>query len=142
MSTSGSSGISAFLPSADVVIPASHSSRQLSPSPPPHLPLTQSWRTTDFAVSSVLPPSSTSRSLRTWSTRLIQRYQYVLGTTPSEMYQMKYPDPVKQKLETVGQQNLTFFCLNDDVKDGLEVIEGLLTRWFESLWPNKLPDEI
>lgn len=113
---------------------------------PPHLPITSSWRETRFDLSYVLrhgDDSSSTRSLRTWTTRLIQRYSYVLGTTPSELFKMERPEAVERKLNEVDKDGeLTYLCLNDDVEEGTEEINTLLSDWFQKRWAGKLPGEI
>ncbi|GAK63288.1 uncharacterized protein PAN0_003c1492 [Moesziomyces antarcticus] len=157
LTASGEAGISAFLPphSALINVPAS-SDKMGSRS---HLPLTESWRATDFSLNSVLhmsselaPASETRRiSLRTWCTRLIQRYQYVLGATPSTFYKVEYASRLPHQLEAVDRSlaedshPTTFLCLNDDIKEssqGTLKLNRILKRWFAAHWSRPLPGEL
>ncbi|PWN50205.1 hypothetical protein IE53DRAFT_316218 [Violaceomyces palustris] len=173
MGASGISGIEKFVPppldEEDVVI--SSTSRAESPSaggetpppppPPPHLPLTSSWKETDFSLETILSPSwskttKTKKNLRIWCARLIQRYSYVMGSTPSDFYKVERADSLEEKLGRVDDSSetlmdrfttgpTTFLCLNDDIKEdlkGTERINRILQNWFNDRWPRKLPDEI
>lgn len=122
----------------------------------PHLPLTSSWRETDFSLSAVLGDEHVD--LRIWSARLVQRYQYILGSTPSELVKMKSAHGVLEKLEEFDQKRKgtkirmgkadappAFVCLNDDIKEGekgQQLINTMLSKWFEEQWPQPLVFEI
>ena len=73
-------GLSAFLPS-----PARRSPSTSAPADPdaiPHLPLVADWHDGKFALKDVMR-SAPDVSVREWSMRLMQRYRYVIGTSPS-----------------------------------------------------------
>lgn len=149
LNASGRSGISAFLPSAASTVRVPEDSDRLGSLA--HLPLTERWRDTDFTLPSIFGDIGQREiSLRTWCTRLIQRYQYVLGSTPSTFYKVEYAARLPRQLEAVDEtlttkHPTTFVCLNDDIKesaDGTKKLNGILKRWFASHWSKKLPGEI
>lgn len=148
LNASGRSGISAFLPSAETIVRIPSSSSNLGSRA--HLPLTEKWRDTDFSLNFVLGPGNRNISLRTWCTRLIQRYQYVLGSTPSAFYKVEYASRLPKQLEAVEKtlatpEPTTFVCLNDDIKEseeGTKKLNVIMKEWFASHWSRKLPGEI
>ncbi|EPQ31660.1 uncharacterized protein PFL1_00993 [Pseudozyma flocculosa PF-1] len=177
---SGTSGIERFMPPSYAKMPATEAIPAASPpsssSPPlkhvPHLPLTSSWRETDFSLDKALPAGAaqSGMSLRTWCARLIQRYQYVLGSVPSDFYQVKKAHKLADKLAQLDEQQqqqqtgaqdgesadatssaqpgagaTTFLCLNDDIVEGEEgtrKINTMLTSWFQSRWGEKMSVEV
>ncbi|SPC66684.1 uncharacterized protein UHOD_02171 [Ustilago sp. UG-2017b] len=150
LKVSGRSGISAFLPpsTATLRVPADFDSLGSRA----HLPLTEQWRETDFSLSSILaqPQGTKEISLRTWCTRLIQRYQYVLGSTPSTFYKVEYASRLPGQLEAVDKtldtkKPTTYVCLNDDIKEseeGTKNVNQIMKDWFASHWLKKLPGEL
>jgi hypothetical protein len=143
---SGMSGIDKFLPEHHAETASElHSDAVTSP---PHLPLTSDWTTTDFSMTHAIPKGSlgADMTLRTWCTRLIQRYSYVLGSVESDLYKVERASDLEVKMSEIelkvqqdGEMDgkgltrpkdkdwrsrmgwvkgpLTFLCLNDDIKD-------------------------
>ncbi|CDW98899.1 hypothetical protein [Sporisorium scitamineum] len=117
-----------------------------------HLPLTSTWRETNFSLTSILPPHPHGHqiSLRTWCTRLIQRYQYILGSTRSKFYKVEYASRLPGQLEAVDDtlgtsEPIAYVCLNDDIKEeeeGSRRVDGIMQGWFEGHWVGRLPGEI
>lgn len=156
LNASGRSGISAFLPPASAVVRVAADFANLGSRA--HLPLTDQWTHTDFSLSTTLPPPPSAEhdgasqliSVRTWCTRLIQRYQYVLGATPSTFYKVEYAARLPGQLGAVDatlatQQPTTFVCLNDDIKEssqGTQKVNRIMEDWFNAHWPNQLPQEV
>lgn len=150
LNTSGRSGISAFLPPSTATLRVPTNFDNIGTRA--HLPLTESWRETDFSLSSILPHSQGTKkiSLRTWCTRLIQRYQYVLGSTPSTFYKVEYASRLPKQLEVVDktldtETPTTYVCLNDDIKeseDGTKKLNQIMKDWFAAHWSQKLPGEL
>lgn len=161
---SGNSGIDKFLPSADIKM--SSISGSGAGAGPPHLPLTSDWLTTDFSMPGAIPKASTrpGMTLRTWCTRLIQRYSYVLGSVGADFYKVERAnkletelDGVQRKVEedagttevgsTLKGENtgpLAFLCLNDDIKETGELrdrVDNLLSDFFRKMWTSKLSFE-
>ncbi|TKY86618.1 hypothetical protein EX895_004257 [Sporisorium graminicola] len=147
---SGASGISAFLPPPSATLHVAPSFIDLGSRA--HLPLTPDWRTSNFSLASILPPHPQGKqiSLRTWCTRLIQRYQYVLGSTPSTFYKVEYASRLPGQLKAVDDtlataEPTTYVCLNDDIKEGAEgtrKLNGIMHEWFASHWSARIPGEI
>ncbi|THY01187.1 hypothetical protein D6D03_05982 [Aureobasidium pullulans] len=98
---SGISGIDKFLPHHQAEIDSGLHADALTL--PPHLPLTSDWTTTDFSMTSAIPKGSlkTGMNLRTWCTRLIQRYSYVLGSVESDFYKVERANTLETKLDEV-----------------------------------------
>ncbi|PWY99738.1 hypothetical protein BCV70DRAFT_237621 [Testicularia cyperi] len=168
---SGSRGLEKFMPPSHATISVPVGLENVGSRA--HLPLTNNWRETDFALSSIFSSSSSSSdedevdidsiaesqgqetmrktlSLRTWCARLVQRYQYVLGSTPSTFYKVEKASKLPGQLQAVEntlatESPTTYLCLNDDIKEdakGTQKINSILKDWFQSHWPAKLPDEV
>lgn len=77
---SGVRGLSSFLPPPSVPMPGSkHRNRAEGV---PHLPLTSTWTEADFSLGGVASGSQwRGRDRRSFSLRLLQRYQYTLGAS-------------------------------------------------------------
>lgn len=75
LGASGSKGLEAFLPpKEDLAFGGSQMSSPISDTP--ILPLSKSWRDADFTVQTNVPRDMT---LRSFATRLLLRYSYVMG---------------------------------------------------------------
>lgn len=172
VAASGQSGIDKFLPLDTAE--ANREAYSKDRATPPHLPLTSDWTTTDFSLASAIPESSLKHgmTLRSWCTRLIQRYSYVLGSVGSDFYKMERAKKLESKLSEVeaalegemetstplqepedrwrndfGENDgpLAFLCLNDDIKETGELrgrIDELLDAFFRKMWPGKLSFEV
>ena len=79
---SGPLGLSAFLPDPERRSPATGGPLDIDAVP--HLPLVDDWHNGEFALRSAmhLAPGT---SVREWSMRLMQRYRYVIGESPSTL---------------------------------------------------------
>ncbi|CBQ71672.1 conserved hypothetical protein [Sporisorium reilianum SRZ2] len=147
---SGGSGIAAFLPPASALLSIHPEFEHLGSKA--HLPLTEHWHTTDFSLAAVLAlaPHGRQVSLRTWCTRLIQRYQYVLGATPSTFYKVEYASRLPGQLRAVDdtlstREPTTYVCLNDDIKEaetGTRRLNEIMHEWFARHWSARVPGEI
>ncbi|CAK5274298.1 unnamed protein product [Mycena citricolor] len=117
------SGLSAFLPD--------HTEAKESPEDPVTLPL---------ELPNQMPrlPSNP----RAFATRIIQRYAYVIGDSPTVFMSMKGVLGAQRILERVDRERKTaLFCLNDDLSSNQKVLgdtDTLLRRWFDGRWPDKL----
>lgn len=80
VNASGKRGLSAVLPPAGVVVPISE---PLSEEVQPHMPLTKTWRETDFNLHSVIRSHLDEVDLRQWVLRLLARYQFASGESSS-----------------------------------------------------------
>lgn len=172
VAASGQSGIDKFLPLDTAE--ANREAYSKDRATPPHLPLTSDWTTTDFSLASAIPEGALKHgmTLRSWCTRLIQRYSYVLGSVGSDFYKMERAKKLESKLSEVeatlegelqtstplqepedrwrndyGENDgpLAFLCLNDDIKETGELrgrIDELLDAFFRKMWPGKLSFEV
>jgi hypothetical protein len=126
IASSGATGLSAFLP------PPPSSSTPHS-STPNYLPVTLSSLATF--------PYPTNPYL--FSLRLIQRYSYVLGGTPSRFFGVKSADNARAHLkETDKDQDTALVCINDDLASTdprmVASLDGVLNQWMTSRWPDRL----
>ncbi|GAA5876084.1 hypothetical protein JCM16303_007016 [Sporobolomyces ruberrimus] len=145
VSTSGSRGLSSFLPDkndASHVTSSSHESRlpfnlrsKLGATPP---------KTFDAIA---LPAPSSSRRLD--AAREILRYSYVLSDSRSMFHGMVSPGDTQRLLKeiTTGSvptsRNLTFLTLNDDFPNDhvSEMAQPILEDFFARTWPDPSPYE-
>ncbi|EIN05841.1 hypothetical protein PUNSTDRAFT_74083 [Punctularia strigosozonata HHB-11173 SS5] len=175
---SGLSGIEAFMPREGAVVPSGYVAHREAEfgavrrveSRVAHLPVTSEWRETDFRLGAVLAQAGYGGprygggeggeesegeeiDLRAWTARLVQRYQYVMGSAPAELFKLMYPDKVRARLDRASKEmkgqadgapdgGLTFLCLNDDIVKGRKEIDGMLRAWFEEHWPERMSDEV
>lgn len=89
---SGLRGLSAFLPSPEVTFPELETD-VIADDTTPHLPLDDDWKKANFSLPAVARFSGwkTGSSRRLFSSRLIQRYSYSIGSTPIEFHMAKNP---------------------------------------------------
>lgn len=154
IAASGTSGLSAFLPSPDRYFASPSSSSQSSdPIPPPHLSLGSNWQAIDFSLPSSLalwasphsspsphtyPSSARGISVREWTLQLLQRYRFVVGDTRSQFHMLSDPKATKRALNSVDRDlSTSMICLNDDVMKGGDEVNRLLGNWFEGRWGEK-----
>lgn len=78
INASGPAGLSAFLPAAGTVLPISD---PLPTEVQPHMPLTKTWRGTDFNLRAVVQSHEAEVDVRAWVLRLLARYQYTSGAS-------------------------------------------------------------
>lgn len=73
---SGKSGLSAFFPAKDVEVEHATVDSEIA-----HLPLTSSWRDTDFSLGAVTRGHNApiTLNLREWGMKMLSRYLYVTG---------------------------------------------------------------
>jgi hypothetical protein len=110
---SGLGGIAAFVPGEDAPrVPPGFVDAARVPVRPvahkvAHLPATSDWRETDFSLAAVLANAGYGTEevdLRTWTARLIQRYQYTMGSAPAELFKLMYPDKVRARLDRASAE--------------------------------------
>lgn len=78
ISRSGQSGLSAILPPAGILLTVAD---PLPSALQPHMPLTTTWKATDFNLRTVVRSQQGEVDLRIWALRLIARYQYASGAS-------------------------------------------------------------
>ncbi|KAJ6480345.1 hypothetical protein C8R45DRAFT_905884 [Mycena sanguinolenta] len=117
----------------DVFLPAiSPGSLPLSPSDPLILPL---------ELPTEAPPLP--RNLRAFAVRLLMRYAYVLGDSPTTFMGMKSVTQTDRMLaSTDRQKDVALLCINDDLEYNTKQAEEVLKKWFRQRWPNKLACEL
>jgi len=129
--SSGTTGFSAFLPARGKSPSSSHPNAPLPPIQ--HLPV---------ALSSILSFSYPSDPYY-FSLRLIHRYSYVLGGTPSVFFGATGAAYAKTHLIEVDRKNDTvLLCINDDLvsTDPKEVksLDDVLKAWMDGRWPDRM----
>ncbi|GAA5995634.1 hypothetical protein JCM5350_001631, partial [Sporobolomyces pararoseus] len=143
VSTSGSTGLSSFLPEDDFSdIPAT------APQPFNHHSTSSGNPAKTFEDLSF--DSSSSKIRRLDAAREILRYSYVLGDSKSKFISMRTPRDTARVLKEVtdaklaANKNLTFLTLNDDFSNDhvSEMSQPILDDFFESTWPNSSPYEV
>ncbi|GAA6062407.1 hypothetical protein JCM10212_006193 [Sporobolomyces blumeae] len=145
VSTSGSWGLSSFLPVDDDVGASSTSTTRVES----RLNLLDRPPSKDYALSTFAFQSSDMSSRRRQAVREILRYTYALGDSKSRFHGMQIPKVTDRFLneishpETDKDRNITFLTLNDDfstdrLSDGTLPV---LQAWFNATWPAKSPYE-
>ncbi|GAA6049513.1 hypothetical protein JCM3770_000824 [Rhodotorula araucariae] len=138
---SGSTGLSAFLPSCPTSAPPQ---RAIAPpvlfSPEP--------RFASVSLAAVAPSAPrTCASARALATRRILRYAYTLGDSESQFVSMRQALPVPVMLRRPGwveeKEMPTFLTLNDDfaTPQVANRADEHLARWFKAQWPDPSPYE-
>ncbi|KAJ7733077.1 hypothetical protein DFH07DRAFT_846063 [Mycena maculata] len=81
---------------------------------------------------------------RAFAVRLLLRYAYVLGDSPTLFLGLKSATQGERALVGADKKkNTALLCLNDDLRDGDQTaMNGVLRRWFERRWPEKLQCEL
>ncbi|KAI0768964.1 hypothetical protein BD413DRAFT_478467 [Trametes elegans] len=131
---SGPLGLSAFLPSTERRVVSSN--RHPNPDDAiPHLPLVDNWHDGQFALRDVMKDARTS-SVREYALMVLQRYRYVVGSTPSEFDQLLSYGQVRAMLRYVDRnKDLALLCINDDLGREDERVSRVFFDWQERHWP-------
>ncbi|KAJ6551951.1 hypothetical protein B0H19DRAFT_1297934 [Mycena capillaripes] len=81
---------------------------------------------------------------RAFAVRLLMRYAYVLGDSPTIFMGMKDKTQAARLLKNADSERETaLLCINDDLGDGdQKAANTLLKNWFERRWPEKLGCEL
>jgi len=122
---SGAHGLSSFLPAA-----SPSSSLDILPTSLTMLPL-------------VLPdqPPPLPSNPRQFAIRLIHRYAYVLGDSPSRFVRMMTARQGASDLKLSDrQEDIALMCINDDIRDSPQLMketDQVLRDWFQKKWPKK-----
>ncbi|KAJ7617402.1 hypothetical protein FB45DRAFT_801227 [Roridomyces roridus] len=124
---SSKTGLSIFLPAPSSTEPS-------DPTDPITLPL---------ILPSTAPPLPSNP--RAFALRLIQRYAYVFGDTPTVFLGLRTASSAKIILANNDRKNkdTALVCLNDDLKNGdTGALDDALHEWFEGHWPEPLGCEL
>ncbi|KAF8610532.1 hypothetical protein BDV93DRAFT_517652 [Ceratobasidium sp. AG-I] len=128
---SGRLGLSAFLP------PPTHSSKAIDEPATdsiPHLPLVSDYRIADFSLSGVLGAES---DVRAWTLKMLQRYRFVIGDTPSIFAMVHDVSTALTPFETMASdKSIALLCLNDDIYGQIEATDDILRREQGRRWPH------
>lgn len=106
-SASGETGLSAFLPDPHKVFTASPSASDPPVLPgPPQLPLVSDWRVGDFSLRAVLPKEGET-NVREWTLRLMERYRFVIGQTPTRFDMVMSAASAQQLVRAIDQDSVS-----------------------------------
>ncbi|WVR04699.1 hypothetical protein IAU60_001710 [Kwoniella sp. DSM 27419] len=149
--SSGERGLSAFLPHTDVTVaPDAPPSLNDWETSEPMLPLVHDWTEADFSVAAIVKPGQEvfpgetasadgSVSLRKWCIKLLSRYNYVLGGTPSLFVQIHSSTQMLNTLDQLDTSpDLALFCMNDDQQDATgrraQQARVAFGKWMQGRW--------
>lgn len=115
--TSGHRGMKRLLPEMDQFFPQQHAksasdvnkAQTLASHSTPHLPIAQSYKSTNFSLASVLQQNGwqyDGGSRVDFATRMIHRYSYVIGDTPSFYWSLKTAENVKYGLDGLREVSI------------------------------------
>ncbi|WWC68006.1 uncharacterized protein I206_101925 [Kwoniella pini CBS 10737] len=149
---SGERGIEAFLPSPEQIFkPTNNQINHEWTSLEPILPLTNSWEKSNFSIennvlenqdiwSGSLKRKDGNIELRRWVIKLLSRYNYVFGSTPSMFSPIHNYGQLDFVLGTVERSNdLAMFCINDDQYDGSnEKVKRLFGTWMKDYFGDEI----
>ncbi|KAI0700068.1 hypothetical protein BC835DRAFT_478460 [Cytidiella melzeri] len=131
---SGQLGLSAFLPPPTRSL-SSLAGKVVPVDTIPHLPLVNKWEDGQFALRDVVGFSQNT-NVRDWTLRLLQRYRFVIGETPSQFTMLKsIGDLTILRSKLKKQPDITLLCINDDITRDYAKVDKLLRDWFKDMWP-------
>ncbi|KZV61927.1 hypothetical protein PENSPDRAFT_271833 [Peniophora sp. CONT] len=129
---SGQAGLSEFLPSADrEIIPASRGETVVT------LPTVAQWEDGQFALTDVLSSATTPTiRVRDFVLRLLARYRFVLGNSPSEFVFLQGAGSAKKGVARLpADSDIAFACMNDDIRGDGRQVADILRGWQSERWP-------
>ncbi|PCH36029.1 hypothetical protein WOLCODRAFT_28307 [Wolfiporia cocos MD-104 SS10] len=136
MTQSGELGMGAVLPDDDRrLLPVAGTLPAFAgPRGAVHLPLAADWQQADFTLRSVLGPAG-ERSVRLWAMRLLQRYRYVIGSTPATFERLENPEQAQAVVDRLSNdRNVVLVCVNDDVEYGDDEVAETFIAFQERHW--------
>lgn len=160
VAASGATGLEAFLPSPDRTVAPSVLAGKipfLAPTPEqdegpvPHLPLTDKWQDGKFALRDVLAPwgaaDSREKNVREWTLRALERYRFVIGSTPSHFAMLSSPSDAttlahKFSTKNMAKTDVALLCVNDDVVIDDDKVARLFKNWARERWGKKAAWEV
>ncbi|KLT42962.1 hypothetical protein CC85DRAFT_244958 [Cutaneotrichosporon oleaginosum] len=145
---SGERGLSAFFPSADALyFPPKDQPPRMWERPEPILPLTPTWKEADFSMAynvrtgqdawkGVRPRADGAVRMREWCVKLLSRYTYTYGRTPSRFYMVHNPrEFTRYANELSKNDDVVFTCINDDQPDDANgAVRQRFQAWMEKLF--------
>ena len=128
LKASGDQGLDAFLPPSDRVATGPRAPSENDDVP--HLPLTPTWEDGKFALRDVLPGGGQETNVRQWTLRLLQRYRFVIGETPSHFAMLTGPSTFRGLLSHLQKNpGVSLLCVNDDVAIDDHRVSELFWDW-------------
>ncbi|PCH40329.1 hypothetical protein WOLCODRAFT_136778 [Wolfiporia cocos MD-104 SS10] len=133
---SGPLGIAAFLPPPDRML-SSLAGKVPTPADVhdvPHLPLVDKWEDGDFSLREVMGTAG-ERNVRTWTIQLLQRYRYVMGSTPAVFERLQTAKQTAAMLSHLERfEDAVLMCINDDVITGEQEVARMFRQFQEKHW--------
>ncbi|KAJ7034915.1 hypothetical protein C8F04DRAFT_1100487 [Mycena alexandri] len=138
-------GLSVFLPPPSAPLTLSSHSHSNSTARPDRPPLSHQ---NPLILPLALPPHAPPfpADPRAFAVRLLMRYAYAVADTPSIFMSLTSAAQTKRLLAGADRnERAGFLCVNDDLPDAGgegEKVDGMLRRWFEKRWGEKLECEV
>ncbi|KAJ1309903.1 hypothetical protein OPQ81_006664 [Rhizoctonia solani] len=136
---SGRLGLSAFLPP---IVHGAKDTAVLKENTIPHLPLVSDYRTGDFSLKAVVSDSTTN--VRFWAVKMLQRYRFVIGDTPSIFAMVTSAFSAEAPFKAMkNDPSIALLCLNDDIYGSdAEAADQTLRREQDKRWPHPAAWEV
>ncbi|KAG8929980.1 hypothetical protein FRC02_004793 [Tulasnella sp. 418] len=130
VTASGRQGLKVFLPPQGNTTETNEMEAK-----PSYLPLTSNWEKTDFSLNSV----TNTTNLRSWTIRLIHRYRFLIGLTPTTFTRLQGPAGTNHTLSQLSSipaaNKSAMICINDDVEHQPELVGSIFRDWMQKEWP-------
>ena len=116
-----------------------------------YLPLTDKWQDGKFALRDVLAPwgaaDSREKNVREWTLRALERYRFVIGSTPSHFAMLSSPSDAttlahKFSTKNMAKTDVALLCVNDDVVIDDDKVARLFKNWARERWGKKASWEV
>ncbi|EKM49625.1 uncharacterized protein PHACADRAFT_214165 [Phanerochaete carnosa HHB-10118-sp] len=135
LKASGELGLEAFLPPSDRVV--SFDAGGFAPEdidPVAHLPLNDRWEDGEFALSDVLRGTKHA-NVRGWTLRLLERYRFVIGSTPGHFAMISGPSALNGMVAHLKKNpDVALLCVNDDITVDDDKVTALFKNWASDHW--------
>ncbi|WVQ83148.1 hypothetical protein IAT38_005286 [Cryptococcus sp. DSM 104549] len=154
VAASGKRGIEAFLPAPDAVFfpPGTEEGEEgMWRRSEPMLPLVGRWQDGDFGLGANVRRGQDvwegakeredgGVELRRWVVKLLSRYNYIYGTTPSRFAQIHSTMQLIKELNSVDTTpELAMLCMNDDQADkSSALVRERFGGWMEGRWGGEM----
>ncbi|EJD47968.1 hypothetical protein AURDEDRAFT_162942 [Auricularia subglabra TFB-10046 SS5] len=129
---SGVLGLETFLPhkhktiAPDAITPATV---------PAHLPLASDWKQADYRLRAVV----SGTNIREWTLRLLARYLFVIGSTPSHFLSISSPKQARNALAKVEvEDGAALLCINDNIAIRPDETSRVFREWQEGIWGERM----
>ncbi|KIJ52435.1 hypothetical protein M422DRAFT_64923 [Sphaerobolus stellatus SS14] len=143
-SQSGEAGLSAFLPDPsrmawvyDAPDPGLQKAQTDALGTTPHLPLVSDWKKGDFTLRTAFM-ASPEKNVRKWTLRLLERYRFVIGQTPTRFHMITSVTGARNDLKAVDRdKNVALLCLNDNIVNQFTKVNAIMMAWQDQKWGTK-----